>query len=1028
MALVTGSFGGHIVYKSAIFAPTTDEWTDNDQGYLLFDNEIDKFGMYSNAGDPENVVTADIGSQCTDTTNGDLYLKSTDSTNTGWLLLAKEGNAVNTLQGTANQVFVNGTFGTPLYGDLTLSLPQDLATTSMPTFAVVFANWGSASNPSFANMNNIASGIYFPIGSPNSVAITANGNTNFLVNEFTVQTNKLFQFFAGMSWNYNDPSSYPYNIQDGADSITYVDTTGTAKTVNLPSSATDGRIFGVKDGAGLSASNNITLSAGGSTLIDGVTSKTLAINWGCWLFQFKNGAYYTLAEGLGQGGVSFTTGTANQVLVNGTSGTPVSGAITLTTPQDIGPTSSVAFGNITMQNGGAIQSTTTTGQSMLFNVYNNTLNTYQQFIAVANSTTPFCQFKASIGSASAPGFAFLPAGQANYGMYYDSNQTFLSANGTGWFSVSSGGVSASVGELRAGGILSNQKGRKYAYGAIALSGVNNVTVNSHWSSYTNTGARTATMPSTSIQQGQIFIEQDGSFNAATNNLTMNVNGGVKTINNFTSLAMKANGASCVMGYDGTNYNIIASHRMYSTALGRIVDKNGDGDFTTLAAASAAAVSGDTIFIRGGTYTEDWTPKNGVRYCSYPSPNDQQVVKLIGKMSISANTVFSLSNIFIQTNSDNFLSISGTANVTANFFNCYFNMPNSTGIWNSSTGGTQRINFYSCGGDVGTTGISWFIMNLGALYAKDTYITNSGFSSTLSTFAAASDGSFDNCIIQVPLQTTGSGTTLGMRNCSMRLGGGYNLICLDLQGTGSHSIRNCLFESGTQSCISQGASNVLMMTGTTLNSNNTDVIISTGQLQFNDLTFPGTSSNMNVTTLSQTPGSFHGAQLVFIGTQTANNTAEIIFDENTNLYLTYFFVFDAILPVTAGATLQMQVSNDGGSTWINSGYEAGLQVMTYNLSAIVNFNSTSAYLLTGGIGNATNDETGNGQVYVHKCNRASNSWITGQSSYYDDSDNIAKMCLIGGRAGSTGTNAFRFFMSTGNMTDGTISCYGVKRNY
>jgi len=46
------------------------------------------------------------------------------------------------------------------------------------------------------------------------------------------------------------------------------------------------------------------------------------------------------------GGVTSATGTANQVLVNGGSGTPVTGAITLTTPQSIGIASQVQFGRI----------------------------------------------------------------------------------------------------------------------------------------------------------------------------------------------------------------------------------------------------------------------------------------------------------------------------------------------------------------------------------------------------------------------------------------------------------------------------------------------------------------------------------------------------------------------------------------------------------------------------------------------------------------------------------------------------------
>lgn len=43
---------------------------------------------------------------------------------------------------------------------------------------------------------------------------------------------------------------------------------------------------------------------------------------------------------------TFLTGTANQVLVNGTSGSPQDGSMTLTTPQDIGTTSTPRFGKI----------------------------------------------------------------------------------------------------------------------------------------------------------------------------------------------------------------------------------------------------------------------------------------------------------------------------------------------------------------------------------------------------------------------------------------------------------------------------------------------------------------------------------------------------------------------------------------------------------------------------------------------------------------------------------------------------------
>lgn len=59
------------------------------------------------------------------------------------------------------------------------------------------------------------------------------------------------------------------------------------------------------------------------------------------------------------GSVPSIQGTANQVLVNGTSGSPISGsAITLTTPQNIGTSSTPTFGSVTTSGAGAGYNTT----------------------------------------------------------------------------------------------------------------------------------------------------------------------------------------------------------------------------------------------------------------------------------------------------------------------------------------------------------------------------------------------------------------------------------------------------------------------------------------------------------------------------------------------------------------------------------------------------------------------------------------------------------------------------------------------
>lgn len=74
-------------------------------------DQTDTFGVYNNAGTPEGVIAADIGSVCLDTTNGDMYLKQTDTVNTGWSLVG----GTSTLSVNEQIFFVNGTY-TPTVG------------------------------------------------------------------------------------------------------------------------------------------------------------------------------------------------------------------------------------------------------------------------------------------------------------------------------------------------------------------------------------------------------------------------------------------------------------------------------------------------------------------------------------------------------------------------------------------------------------------------------------------------------------------------------------------------------------------------------------------------------------------------------------------------------------------------------------------------------------------------------------------------------------------------------------------------
>ena len=67
----------------------------------------------------------------------------------------------------------------------------------------------------------------------------------------------------------------------------------------------------------------------------------------------------------------------------------------------------------------------------------------------------------------------------------------------------------------------------------------------------------------------------------------------------------------------------------------------EGTHTTIAAALTSASSGDTIFIRPGTYTENLTLKAGVNLCAYECDGQTPNVTVIGTLiSTSDDSVFS----------------------------------------------------------------------------------------------------------------------------------------------------------------------------------------------------------------------------------------------------------------------------------------------------------------------------------------------------------------------------------------------------
>ena len=174
--------------------------------------------------------------------------------------------------------------------------------------------------------------------------------------------------------------------------------------------------------------------------------------------SFNGGAYGACASG-GGSGVSSITGTTAQVLVNGTFGSPQTGAITLTLPQNIATSSSPTFAALTVN--GAIGLTgvvTSTGVSGGFNVTGDTAsnsiqtvggvlsalgyNTGGSGVYNLNGTTVINASRdlVNIGSITSTGLLFVTGG----GLFTSGvNAASVSGGSGGFFSNGNTGVSCS---------------------------------------------------------------------------------------------------------------------------------------------------------------------------------------------------------------------------------------------------------------------------------------------------------------------------------------------------------------------------------------------------------------------------------------------------------------------------------------------------------------------------------------------------------------------------------------------------------
>lgn len=290
--------------------------------------------------------------------------------------------------------------------------------------------------------------------------------------------------------------------------------------------------------------------------------------------------------------------------------------------------------------------------------------------------------------------------------------------------------------------------------------------------------------------------------------------------------------------------------LFSVAKWMVNPTSGSGTHTTITAALAVASSGDTIFIAPGTYTENITLVAGVNLTAFGCDQDINHVIISGTCTMTTAGTVTISGIRLQTNSNFFLAVTGSAASVVNLNNCYLNALNNTGISYTSSSSSSSINMINCNGNIGTTGIAmWVITSTGSLGISTSVLTNTGNAVTANSTSACRVN-ISNSGVNLALTTSSTGT-ITLFNSGIDTSS-INTTAITTAGTGAtNSFVNSFISSGTASAISIGSGTSAIASLMTINSTNTNAITGAGTIQYSGLSFTGSSYTVNTTTQTTT---------------------------------------------------------------------------------------------------------------------------------------------------------------------------------
>ena len=182
----------------------------------------------------------------------------------------------------------------------------------------------------------------------------------------------------------------------------------------------------------------------------------------------------------------------------------------------------------------------------------------------------------------------------------------------------------------------------------------------------------------------------------------------------------------------------------------------------------------------------------------------------------------------------------------------------------------------------------------------------------------------------------------------------------------------------------------------------------------------------------------GGTLILLSTQTASSSATISFTTGLDsTYDEYIFKFINIHPATDGSTFHFNLSTDSGSNYNVTKTTTAFRAyhdegdtdtsLAYDTGADLAQSTGFQMLNLGGIGNGA-DESLSGSMSLF--NPASTTYVKhfiARCNNYRDINYTYDSYVAGYGNTTSAINAVQFKMASGNIDDGIIKLYGVKKS-